>query len=319
MAGTGLSTRTQSSALAQQLNEIPKSSIVHRLWSMDQLRAIVDMLIPEDGLQHLRPDHLELFAHVCERGGFDPFLRQIYLIPTRQGPKIHIGIDGLRLIAQRASAIDATDGPYWCDKQGQWTDLWISEKPPVDARYGIRRRGSSGYQYAVALWSEFKGNGPNWEKKPAHMLALVAERHALRKTCQHELASARQQYSVPGAVLTAGDEDEPDHLPSSAPAVIDAPRVRAQHQERKGPPLDREFSHAVEAGEIPDFGPDDASAAEEEEPASDMHQQYAELVRRARAAGLRNVPMMALDAPDDFVQAKYDEWLPKVETAERAK
>ncbi|HEV2123201.1 MAG TPA: hypothetical protein VGW38_10555, partial [Chloroflexota bacterium] len=157
-----------------------------------------------------------------------------------------------------------------------------------------------------------------------------------RKAFRQEIAAQQALAAEEGVTLLADPAAAPAHDELEAPPfdqhtgeTLDAeveeaafaPAPVQPRQERKGPPLDREFSHAVEAGEIPDFGPDDIgeAAAEEEEPTSDMHQQYAELVRRARAAGLRNVPMMALDAPDDFVQAKYDEWLPKVEAAERGK
>jgi len=140
-----------------------------RLWSEQQKEAIRKQLVP--GGARVTDADLALFGEVCARTGLDCFVRQIYLIVTREGPRIHIGIDGHRLIAARAG-LDSTDGPYWCAEDGVWRDVWLADEPPMAAKYGVRRTGSRGFIYAVALYREFKGQGPNWTEKPAHMLAL---------------------------------------------------------------------------------------------------------------------------------------------------
>ncbi|MGH2368478.1 MAG: recombinase RecT, partial [Chloroflexota bacterium] len=89
MTGTQLAQREDQAAL----------SAAERLWTEEQRDAIRKQLVPQ-GTRVTDAD-LALFGMVCERAGLDPFLRQAYLIPTREGPKIHIGIDGLRLIAAR--------------------------------------------------------------------------------------------------------------------------------------------------------------------------------------------------------------------------
>ena len=183
-------------------------SAADRLWTLEQQEAIRRQLVPP-GAKVTAAD-IALFGEVCARTRLDPFLKQIYVLPTRDGPRIHIGIEGHRLLAARAG-LDSTDGPLWCGRDGVWHDVWLEQEPPFAAKYGVRRKGSRGTIYAVALYREFKGSGPNWTERPAHMLALVAERHALRKAFQAEFAGvARTVRDHGGEVAGQEPQDEPE-------------------------------------------------------------------------------------------------------------
>jgi hypothetical protein len=250
------------------VGERDERSAADRLWTLEQQEAIRRQLVPAvNGRPMAVSDaDLALFGEVCARTGLDPFVRQVYLIPTQQGPRIHIGVDGHRLIAARAG-LDSTDGPYWCGKDGAWTDVWLDEAPPVAAKYGVRRRGSRGTIFAVALYREFKGSGPNWTERPAHMLALVAERHALRKAFQAEFAGVARTVRDHGAELARQEPaDEPE------PEGWDEPRERL---------VDHETGELLEASFRDDADGGGAVPTREEALA-----RYRDAARRARALRL---------------------------------
>lgn len=145
---------------------------------------------------------LTSFLHLCQRTGLDPFSRQVYLIgryDKREGRKVYnpqTGIDGYRIVAQRTAERTGQplsyDDTLWCGPDGQWTDVWLSQEPPVAAKVTVHR-GLSRFS-AVALWSEYvplnRDGAPTglWAKMPAVMVAKCAESLALRKAFPHDLA-----------------------------------------------------------------------------------------------------------------------------------
>jgi len=106
-------------------------------WSPQQVAALRQL-----GVDAAADGDLSVFFHVCNRTGLDPFARQIYMIGRNtQNPRtkqwetkytIQTGIDGFRLIARRASDRARTTLGYedtlWCGDDGQWTDVWLSDK-----------------------------------------------------------------------------------------------------------------------------------------------------------------------------------------------
>ena len=170
-------------------------------WSPQQVAALRQL-----GVDAAADGDLSVFFHVCNRTGLDPFARQIYMIGrnsknmrTNQWETkytIQTGIDGFRLIARRASDRARTTLGYedtvWCGDDGQWTDVWLSDKPPRAAKLAVIRDGQ---RYpAVALMSEYMGTDKQgnptrmWQTKGALMLAKCAEALALRKAFPQDLS-----------------------------------------------------------------------------------------------------------------------------------
>lgn len=129
-------------------------------------------------------DELKLFVHVCNSTGLNPFDREIYFFKSKGKAYMPVGIDGLRRKAAESGDYAGQVGPFWCGPDAVWKDIWLDDKPPTACKVGVLRHGNPEPTWGVVLWREFQRRGrgiPTWEMKSAHMLAIVAERHALRK------------------------------------------------------------------------------------------------------------------------------------------
>lgn len=169
------------------------------------------------GVRPANHDQALVFLNYCVKTGLDPFSKQIYLA----NGAIIVGIDGLRLIAARTGEFRGTTAPSWCDDTGQWHDVWVAATPPAAAKVGVWREGFAEPVYGVAMWREFGGKGQTWGKMPAHMLAKVAESHALRKAFPAEMSGiytaeemAQSQTQNGGPVSVAHLAPSSDRTPS---------------------------------------------------------------------------------------------------------
>lgn len=188
---TELATVQHGSTLALS-NEQP-------FWNDHQIAALRQM-----GVEGAGNGDLAVFHHVCQRTGLDPFARQIHMVSrnareNNQWVKkwtIQTGIDGYRLIADRADKRDRTMREYedtlWCGDDGAWRDVWTSIRPPAAAKVTLLRNGRR--FPAIATYREYvqtKRDGePNsmWSNMPANQLAKCAEALALRKAYPQDLS-----------------------------------------------------------------------------------------------------------------------------------
>jgi phage recombination protein Bet len=167
-------------------------------------------------------DELALFLAQARRLGLDPLSRQIHAVRRwdnragREVMTIQVGIDGLRLIAQRTGEMDGYDGPYWCGSDGLWRDVWLSAEPPAAARITVYRRGHTHPYTATATLQEYLQRDKNgrpiglWGKMPATMLAKTAEAMALRRALPADLSGVYEPAELPV---------ETGPVPQAAPAA----------------------------------------------------------------------------------------------------
>lgn len=162
------------------------------------------------GVEGASDGDLQVFHHVCQRTGLDPFARQIYMIGRRSRVKeggqwvdgpvkqtIQTGIDGFRLIGRRAADAAkhklSVGAPEWAHQETGWQQIWVAAwGTPVAARVTITRDGEP--FTAIALFDEYKQTKSGgqltsmWTQRPAGQLAKCAEALAWRMAFPQDLS-----------------------------------------------------------------------------------------------------------------------------------
>lgn len=157
---------------------------------------------------------VEAFGNAVRRTGLDPTAKQIYAVQIKGKWSVLVGIDGMRVIAQRTGEYLGQTPIQWTADGTNWVDVWLSKEKPLAARIGVRRKGFAEPLMQVVSWAEFgqpkRFNGDNWDVRPAHMLGIRAESHALRRAFPADLSGLYTPEdmdgdAVPGAYEPAED------------------------------------------------------------------------------------------------------------------
>lgn len=210
-----------------------------RGWTPQQ-RAALGVL----GIRGATDADLQVFLHVCQVTGLDPFSRQIYMIRRREKTPdgqwadkwtIQTGIDGWRVIRDRVAERRRITVEYedttWFDNDGTPHTVWLYDEPPAACRFvtvaGGKRfpsvlRFAEYCQYIRTPDGKTRPAG-QWVTRPAHMIEKCAEADSLRRAFPHDYAGMRLEEEMP----PAGDDG------SGPPG---RPRVSAAELRRPVPP-----------------------------------------------------------------------------------
>lgn len=151
-------------------------------------------LIKQTIMPQASDTELQLFLNLCRAKRLDPLTRQIYAIkPNNQPWQFFASIDGLRIIAERSGKYLGQTAPLWCDRDGEWRDVWLEPEPPSAAKVGVYKAGAVEPTWGVARWASYarlRDGKPqaNWATMPDVMLAKCAEALALRKAFPEDLS-----------------------------------------------------------------------------------------------------------------------------------
>lgn len=127
------------------------------------------------------------FIQACQRTGLDPTAKQIYAAQMGGKWTVLVGVDGMRLVAQRTGQYDGQDPIEWqASEDGPWST--VAPKAPHAARIRIYRKGISRPLEQTVTMAEFGGKGGNWSTRPGHMLGIRAETHGFRRLFPMELS-----------------------------------------------------------------------------------------------------------------------------------
>lgn len=173
-------------------------------------------------------DDLFLFLYTAKRTGLDPILKQIYAVyrwNTRVGREvmsIQVGIDGMRLVAQRSGQF-----------AGISDAIFDSEDNPEPKRATVTVKkiinGVVVETTATARWSEYYQDSPLWKKMPYLMLSKCAEALALRKAFPNELSGIYTEDEYPDKGLDLPKPEKIQTTETSVPSnekTIDIAKMR---------------------------------------------------------------------------------------------
>lgn len=223
-------------------------------FDQQQRSALAYLGIPQDAPQ----SDLDVFLHVSQRTGLDPFAKQIYLLYRRQNeriydrsrdqwrdnwvnkPSIQTGIDGWRVIRDRACKREGIkawlDDTVWYDRDGQGYGVWLYDHNPVACKVVVvlsdGRRFPSVLKFSEYAQTNSQGKlTGKWATAGSHQIEKCCEADAYRRAFPQDYSGVDLEDAMP-----APDPDAPPvTVQPQQPARPSGAEIRADRAQRQQP------------------------------------------------------------------------------------
>ena len=219
-------------------NEIAGAALAVRddqpFWEPRQLAALRQL-----GVDGASNDDLGVFLYRCQVTGLDPFTGQISMVKRGGRWVIQTGIDGYRVIAQRAAKAEGVTLSYgptkWFDRAGGTHEIWLGDEAPAGASVVVYKNGQPfGGVARFKSFAPMKDGKPmaQWAVMPDHMIAKCAEAQALRRAFPNDLeaivTSDEAAHDSVAPAVTVQQVTPPPVWPQDEPEryVRGAPQIR---------------------------------------------------------------------------------------------
>ena len=194
------------------------------------------------------------FIAACNRTGLDPTAKQIYAAQMGGKWTVLVGVDGMRVVAQRTGQYDGQDPIEWqAVEDGPWSQT-PGKGAPYAARIAIYRKGLSRPIVQTVTFAEFGGKGGNWSTRPAHMLGIRAETHAFRRMFPMDLSGLYTSEDFDNGTVDAGDMIQVEPTEEWAVLIEAADSKDAVQEIVKRAKTVNEFSDKVRTQALTKFG-----------------------------------------------------------------
>lgn len=182
-----------------------------RLQDLDARRNLIKNMYAKD----CSNDEFEVFLFTCKRLGLDPRAKQIYAIKLQGKMTFQIGIDGLRLVAERTGKYaPGRETLYAYDKDGKLFSATAYVKKLVcDTWHEVP---------ATAYMAEYSTGQATWKTKPHIMLGKCAESLALRKAFPMELSGIHSTEEMEQAMQEESSQKSVKKMPTTIVVTPDS-------------------------------------------------------------------------------------------------
>ncbi len=182
------------------MTALQQNTVIDNIGNTQEQLELVKRMIGKD----CSDDELALMLYTANKLGLDLLTQQIHSIKVWDNDKNQyvmrpfLGINALRIIAERTGEHEGYIGPFWFDKEMGWCDFWIDDNPPVAAKVGVYRKGKREAIWGIAKFATYEQRHKSkktgemvptgfWAKGPEAMIAKVAESLALRRAFPMDL------------------------------------------------------------------------------------------------------------------------------------
>jgi len=213
--------------------------------SDDEIKILVQaQIIPPN----TPPAIIKVFSDVCKMHGLSPAKKEVFLLPYNVKVNANgrdewqvryatiVGRDGLRIKAQRTGQLAGIDQPVYDDNKT--IAMFKPGELPLSCTVTVYRfvSGQKCAFTSSVSFSEFSSGKQKWASMPFHMIAKVAECHALKMAFGEETSGLHVEEEM-AAFQEAKEEIKPNEetqIIDSLEHITDIDSLRHYYKQLEG-------------------------------------------------------------------------------------